>query len=101
MDENTPYYWRIRPFNICGAGDYRTPVAFHTLAKVCNSYIALEDDDERIPIPGQGTPTVVSPITILTNGTINDVNIPYIRGSYKANYQLENQLVSDDCYHFV
>ncbi|MEZ5056594.1 MAG: M12 family metallo-peptidase [Saprospiraceae bacterium] len=96
MDENTPYYWRIRPFNICGAGDYRTPVAFHTLAKVCNSYIALEDDDERIPIPGQGTPTVVSPITILTNGTINDVNIPYIRGSYEPITSLRINLVSPD-----
>lgn len=83
LDENSPYYWRIRPVNICGPGAYKKTGAFHTFAKVCKTYVGLEGDNQRIPISGQGTPTIESTISILDNGTINDINIPFIRGSYE------------------
>jgi hypothetical protein len=82
LEENRPYYWRIRPANVCGAGDYLPVSAFHTIAKSCKQYVGLEGENQRISITGLGLPVRESVLTLLEDGAINDLNIPNIKGSY-------------------
>jgi len=96
LEENTPYYWRIRPFNICGAGEFTTPFSFHTVSKACKTSIALEGDQSSLSIPGASVQTITSSIPILESGVINDLNIPIIRGSYEPITSLKMTLVSPD-----
>lgn len=94
--ENTPYYWRIRPANQCGKGDFLATANFHTVSKKCQSLIGLEGDIQRIPIPGSGLPTILSSVSILEPGTINDVNVLNIKGSYEPLKSIRISLVSPD-----
>lgn len=71
------YFWRVRPTNECKDGDWSEINAFHTLTLSCNTFKNL---DGTLAIPASGTPTVSSKITILSNGTISDVNIASIVG---------------------
>lgn len=96
LEENTPYYWRIRPFNICGAGNYTTPFSFHTVSKTCKTNIALEGDQASLNIPGASVQTVTSTISVLESGIINDLNIPIIKGSYEPITSLKMTLISPD-----
>lgn len=96
LDESTPYYWRVRPGNICGAGDFLTPFAFHTFTKSCKRQIALEGANERIPITGFGKPTVESTLYVADNASISDVNVPNIRGSYETVDKIRISLVAPD-----
>ncbi len=94
LEENTPYYWRVRPFNICGAGDYTTPFSFHTVSKECKTKIALEGDQASLSIPGASVQTITSSIPVLDQGIINDLNIPIIKGSYEPITSLKMTLIS-------
>lgn len=80
FEENTIYYWRVRPVNSCGPGAYLTPRGFQTINVNCAPTIA---DDLPIPISGTGTPTVQSQLFINQEGIITDINIPIFKGSYQ------------------
>ena len=96
LQENTPYYWRVRPFNICGAGGYTTPYSFHTVSKTCKTNTALEGEQASLAIPGASVQTVKSSIPVLESGIINDLNIPIILGSYEPITSVKMTLVSPD-----
>ncbi len=80
LEENELYYWRVRPVNECGPGPWLDPFAFHTQAVACEE---TPSDDIPIPISGTGTPTITSSLFITESGTISDINLPFMRGSYQ------------------
>lgn len=87
---NELYYWRIRPVNACGAGDFLPPSTFHTASVNCTAY----SNDTRLNISGTGLPTVRSTIEVTTEGVISDLNIPYIRANYQPVNSLRVTLIS-------
>ncbi|MEM9885796.1 MAG: reprolysin-like metallopeptidase [Bacteroidota bacterium] len=90
LEENTIYYWRIRPVNQCGAADYTIPNVFQTLTVRCAPF----EQTNSVIISGSGTPTVESTISIDTDGTITDLNIPNVRGAYPPVRFIEMSLIS-------
>ncbi len=89
--ENTLYYWRIRPINECGQGDWLEPYALHTKTLSCT---AFPSNDVPLNIPSAGTPTVTSKLTILENALINDMNVYRVQGNHDAVRHLKVWLVS-------
>ncbi|MDB4727855.1 M12 family metallo-peptidase [Saprospiraceae bacterium] len=79
--ENELYYWRIRPLNSCGTGEFLTPFAFHTFTVDCTNF---ESSDVPKNLPVQGTPTIPSELIVTEDGIITDVNILGLKGEHDA-----------------
>ncbi|MEM9920279.1 MAG: reprolysin-like metallopeptidase [Bacteroidota bacterium] len=94
LDKNTPYYWRIRPVNICGDGPFSRIQGFQVETSSCAIYEASED--LPLSIPGTGTPTVSSSLNIPTGGTISDLNILNLEGSHAPIRFLDATLIAPD-----
>ncbi len=93
FERNTLYFWRVRPSNSSCSGEFSAPFAFHTFTVQCS---AFNSSDVPITIPALGTPTLQSELTIVENGTIDDVNVTKIRGFHDAVPDLEIRLVSPE-----
>lgn len=92
FEENTLYFWRIRPINECGPGEYLAPFTFHTQSVSCSPYEAA---GLPLTIPGSGPlPTIVSHINVASQGIINDVNVPLVKISYQPVKSLRVSLIS-------
>lgn len=91
LEENTLHYWRLRPVNECGEGEYSAVNTFHTETLVCSEF---EATDTPVIIPGSGLPTKESVISIDFDGVISDVNIPIIKGNYQPVSSLRMSLIS-------
>ncbi|HHH49501.1 MAG TPA: T9SS type A sorting domain-containing protein [Saprospiraceae bacterium] len=91
LNENTLYYWRARPLNPCGNGAYSETFAFHTESLSCATFVA---DNVPLNISAQGTPTVESVLPITFDGTVNDVNIPILKGNHDLVKHLDVKLIS-------
>ena len=81
---NELFFWRIRPSNTCGPGEFVEARTFHTASINCLAF----KNESRVNISGTGLPTVESSIEVSEDGIISDLNIPFI----KANYQPVNSL---------
>ncbi len=90
LEENTLYYWRIKPTNECITEEPALPNAFHTLTLNCTT----QSNNNSVPISSQGTPTVTSTINIPADGTISDVNIPSLKGTHEFVSYLRVGLIS-------
>ena len=91
LENNRLFFWRIQPVNECGAGAFTEPFAFHTATTSCNT---LQSTNVPLNIPGAGTPTIESRITVTAQGTINDINIPLIRINKEFVRNLQVSLIS-------
>ncbi|MBP7185127.1 MAG: proprotein convertase P-domain-containing protein, partial [Saprospiraceae bacterium] len=77
---NSTLYWRVRPINDCGEGNYLTPFAFHTESFTCTNYNAIGLPVFIGPI---GTPTVMATIQIpQPGGVISDINVKKVKASH-------------------
>ncbi|MGH1436285.1 MAG: reprolysin-like metallopeptidase [Lewinella sp.] len=88
FEENTLFFWRIRPINECGAGPWSSPYTFHTENATCEGQTST---DTPLNIPGQGPlPTITSTINVDFQGTISDINIPILNVRYQPiqNFQI-------------
>lgn len=88
FEENKLHFWRIRAINECGPGEWSAPFTFHTENSTCEGATA---EDTPITIPGSGPlPTRISNITVDFQGTISDINIPFINVRYQPiqNFQV-------------
>ncbi len=92
LDENKFFFWRIRPINECGAGSFTEPFTFHTVNAQCSD--PIKSSDTPITISGTGTPTIESTIDVTTDGIINDLNVPIVKGSYQPVNSLRITLIS-------
>ena len=91
LKKNTAYFWRVRPVNICGPGDYTRIYALHTETLSCAAY---SSEDGPLFISAQGLPSVESIIDINASGTINDFNIPKIKGRHDLIKHIDLSLIS-------
>jgi subtilisin-like proprotein convertase family protein len=74
FEPNTLYFWRIRPTNICGAGDWTMTNSFRTVNSACRS---ISSTDTPIGLAGNGPAfSRESILFIEQSGAINDLNIP-------------------------
>ena len=91
LEENTIYYWRVRPINDCGVGPNSEIFAFQTETLNC-----ISESGTEVPllISSQGTPTIESKFTVTQNFIINDLNIPKIRGSHDWVSHIRTTLIS-------
>jgi subtilisin-like proprotein convertase family protein len=88
FESGTLYFWRVRAVNECGAGAWTPPFTFHTENVVCDGVTAT---DTPITIPGSGPlPTRTSTINVDFQGTISDINIPFVNVRYQPiqNFQI-------------
>ncbi|MCB0685072.1 MAG: proprotein convertase P-domain-containing protein [Saprospiraceae bacterium] len=91
LDENTLYYWRVRPENACGPGIYSTIYAFHTINLSCQQYVAT---DVPKTLSQSAIVQAQSVLEVANSGEISDVNILSISGSHAAFGDLIFSLIS-------
>lgn len=93
LDKGFPFYWRIRPVNLCGPGPYSTTFAFFTEVQSCGEFSAT---DIPIQIPEGTDPdlTVTSVINVDNGATINDFNVTSLIGEYDLIRHLDVRLSS-------
>ena len=81
LDENTLYYWRVRPGNSCGEGAYSIINTFHTINLACEVFTAA---DVPIPLTQSALVERQSNIDVLNTGTVKDVNVTSIQGFHES-----------------
>jgi subtilisin-like proprotein convertase family protein len=91
LENNRLFFWRIQPVNECGPGPFSEPFTFHTATTLCNT---LQSTNVPLNIPGAGTPTIESRITVTAQGTISDVNVPLMRINKEFVRNLQVSLIS-------
>ncbi len=87
---NELYYWRVRPINECGPGEWLDPFAFQTATVDCAT-----DGATDLPISLSNSPnTKISRIFVTSNGIINDLNIKNLEVTFQPVNSLRITLVS-------
>jgi subtilisin-like proprotein convertase family protein len=84
------YYWRVRPTNVCGAGDWVGPFSFGTKSQSCQTF----ENTNQVTIPASGTPSVESSITSNFAASITDVNIVQMTGSHDFFKDIDARLLA-------
>jgi subtilisin-like proprotein convertase family protein len=91
FDANTLYFWRIRPTNVCGVGEWTDPNSFRTVNSSCTPYATVDD----VALPGSGPAYVrISTLFIEESGAISDVNLPNVNVRYNFVSKLTLTLTS-------
>lgn len=72
LEQETEYFWRVRPSNGCGTGAFGTVFSFTTSQVNCKSY---EARNVRQDISSVGTPLVTSSIQFFEDLPISDINV--------------------------
>ncbi len=93
LEDNTPYYWRVRGVNECGAGPFTEPSSFHTVSQAC---ITVPSSHAPITISASGLPSITAPINVTQSGAISDINVKAIKGKYTPVGVLEFRLKGPD-----
>lgn len=75
---NTIFYWRIRPINNCGPGQFSPVSVFQTLAQSCQTY----EPSSGLPVntPSSFSQPIKSNITIEEEAEVTEINIPQLKG---------------------
>lgn len=74
---STMYYWRVKPSNQCGSGNFST--AFSLTTGSCNTSASA---NIPVAISSSGTPTITSTLNISTSGTIADLDVVDLVGTH-------------------
>lgn len=88
--EGRQYFWRVRPSNECGVGNWVGPFSFATKTQSCQ----IVESSQAINISGSGTPEIESKIQVNQNAIIGDVNVPKVIGSHEFFTDLTGTLIS-------
>ncbi|MGB5437438.1 MAG: reprolysin-like metallopeptidase, partial [Maribacter sp.] len=72
LANETNYFWRVKPINGCGAGEFSEPFGFTTIEYNCNSHDAIDLPIEISPID---TPTISSKIAFYDDIALADINV--------------------------
>lgn len=90
LKDNTLHFWRVRPENECGPGEFTEPFVFHTSVTECKR----QSSTAAVNIPSRNNPTIESRINITDSGNIVDINIPNIDIDYQTVNLIKVSLVS-------
>nr|MBS0036694.1 T9SS type A sorting domain-containing protein [Saprospiraceae bacterium] len=77
LEKYSIYYWRVRPFNDCGFGEFTPPSVFQTRTLSCEQY---ESNDVPISVPTISGNTVESILNLDITGEVTEINIPKVKG---------------------
>lgn len=72
LDNNSTYFWRVKPKNDCGEGDFSQVFSFSTVQFNCTTKTA---SDTPIAISSSGTPVITSSLIFLEDLPISDINV--------------------------
>ncbi len=72
LNRGTLYFWRVRPQNSCGFGDFTSVNTYGTVVSNCQSYTSA---DLPITLSASGRPTAEAKINIDVNFEVSDVNV--------------------------
>ncbi len=72
LENDTTYFWRVRPKNSCGEGTFGVPFSFTTIIYSCINRLAT---DVPLTISTTGAPTVVSKIAFFEDVTVADIDV--------------------------
>lgn len=72
LEHETEYFWRVKPLNVCGEGNFSAPFSFTTIEFNCDSKDA---SGLPIEISDVGTPTVTSKISFFEDLILADLNV--------------------------
>lgn len=72
LQQQTVYYWRVKPKNNCGEGNFGQPFQFTTITISCDSVRAI---DVPIEISAIGTPTVTSRVSFFNDLPVSDIDV--------------------------
>lgn len=72
LDNETTYFWRVKPFNGCGEGSFGAPFSFTTIPFTCDTKAAF---DLPQVISSVGEPSVISTISFFEDLQISDLNV--------------------------
>ncbi|WP_419213570.1 reprolysin-like metallopeptidase [Maribacter sp. X9] len=72
LDNNTQYYWRVRPKNDCGEGAFSSPYTFSTIQFNCTTKSAT---GLPLSISSIATPIVSSKIAFFEDLPVADINV--------------------------
>lgn len=72
LENETAYFWRVRPRNSCGEGSFSTPFSYTTIAVSCQ-----QEGSTGLPasISTVGTPTVTSSISFFEDLPLTDIKV--------------------------
>jgi len=72
LSYETIYFWRVKPINGCGVGEFSAPFSFTTIEFNCDNNVA-----EGLPlnISATGTPTITSKIPFYDDMALADINV--------------------------
>ncbi len=72
LENETAYFWRVKPKNPCGEGVFGTPFSFATIQFNCKN-----ETGSGLPlaISSTGTPTIVSKIAFFEDLALADINV--------------------------
>jgi len=90
LTQGQAYYWRARPKNECGAGEWSGPFVFMVQVQTCLTFNA---SDLPKNISSNGTPTIESKITVPSGGAISSVSVKKVQGYHDFFGDLEVRLV--------
>src|SRR5690606_7653914 len=71
LEPTTTYYWRVKPINTCGEGNFSNVYSFTTINISCIS----ASNTTVVPISASGASTVSSTIDFLEAGSISQVSV--------------------------
>ena len=72
LQNETTYFWRVKPQNICGEGTYNVPFSFTTVQVSCDSKATRDLPQTISP---SGTPTIISKITFFEDLPLTDIDV--------------------------
>jgi len=72
LQNQTTYFWRVKPQNICGEGTFNAPFSFTTVQVSCDSKAAR---GLPLTISSSGTPTITSKISFFEDLPLTDIDV--------------------------
>ena len=91
LAKGSPYYWRVRPNNECGAHDWTEPFFFSTFAEKC---VQLESVDLPKNMTSNGKPTIEAKVIVNQGGPIKSMEVHQIKGYHEFFKDLDVHLIS-------
>jgi hypothetical protein len=92
LEDNTLYFWRIIPVNICGSPQEVPVYAFHTQTLSCGTI----SNKAAFTIPPQGTHVIQSPVNLGPLGEAGIIRVRDVRGSHQNFGHLRGSLRGPD-----